>query len=159
LLWPAGISDRLADAQLEAIVAHEVCHVRRRDNLAAAIHMAVEALFWFHPLVWWLGARLVDERENACDEPVLLIGGEPPAYAESILKTCQFYLESPLVCMSGVTGSDLKRRIERIMTQRLGRRLDWRRKALLASAGIAAVAGPIGFGVFTAPAIRAQSQT
>ena len=54
-----------------AIVAHELCHVGRRDNLAAAVHMIVEAVFWFHPLVWWIGTRLVEERERACDEEVL----------------------------------------------------------------------------------------
>ena len=159
LLWPAGISAHLADPQLEAILAHEVCHVRRRDNLAAALHMLVEALFWFHPLVWWLGARLVDEREKACDEEVLLMGSRPEVYAESILKTCRFYLESPRLCMAGVTGSDLPKRIERIMARRIGRQLDLGRKLLLAAAGIAAVAGPIMFGVASAPSVRAQSQT
>jgi bla regulator protein BlaR1 len=54
LVWPEGISEHLEDAHLEAILAHEVWHVRRRDNLAAALHMVVEAIFWFHPLVWWL---------------------------------------------------------------------------------------------------------
>jgi len=56
--------------------------VRRRDNLATVIHMAVEVVFWFHPLVWWLGARLIEERERACDEEVPRNGGEPRAYAE-----------------------------------------------------------------------------
>ena len=74
LVWPAGISQHPAPAHLEAIVAHEVWHVRRRENLAAAIHMVVEAFFWFHPLVWWLGTRLVEERERACDEEVLKLG-------------------------------------------------------------------------------------
>ena len=69
-------------------MAHEVCHVRRRDNLTAALHMLVEAAFWFHPLVWWLGARLVAERERACDEAVLRLGRRPEAYAEGILKVC-----------------------------------------------------------------------
>src|SRR6266566_3662106 len=115
LLWPEGISERLEDSHLEAILAHELWHVRRRDNLAAAVHMVVEALFWFHPLVWWLGARLVDERERASDEAVVGSGSAPHVYAESILKTCQFSLESPLVCMAGITGSDLKKRIELIM--------------------------------------------
>ncbi len=73
LVWPAGISERLDDAHLEAILAHEVCHVRRRDNLLAALNMLVEAVFWFHPLVWWMGARLVAEREHACDEEVLTL--------------------------------------------------------------------------------------
>lgn len=76
--------------QVEAILAHELCHVRRRDNLAVALQMVVEALFWFHPLVWWLEQRLVDERERACDEEVIRLGSEPQSYAESILKTCEF---------------------------------------------------------------------
>ena len=74
LLWPAKISEHLQDSHLKAILAHEVSHARRRDNLAAALHMAVEAIFWFHPMVWWLGARLVEERELACDEEVLQLG-------------------------------------------------------------------------------------
>jgi bla regulator protein BlaR1 len=85
LLWPQGISSHLEDAHLQAVVAHEVWHVRRRDNLAAALHMVVEAAFWFHPLVWWLEARLVAEREGACDEKVVELGSERSIYAESIL--------------------------------------------------------------------------
>jgi bla regulator protein blaR1 len=76
LLLPDGIVDCLTAREMESIVAHELCHVRRRDNLASAIHMAVEVVFWFHPLVWWLGARLMEEREQACDEEVLRNGGE-----------------------------------------------------------------------------------
>jgi bla regulator protein blaR1 len=64
-LLPDGIGDHLAPAELQAILAHELCHVRRRDNLATVMHMVVEAMFWFHPLVWWLGARLMEERERA----------------------------------------------------------------------------------------------
>ena len=71
LVLPRGIVDRLSTEQLDAIVAHELCHMRRRDNLTAALHMAVEVTFWFHPLVWWLQTRLVEERERACDEAVL----------------------------------------------------------------------------------------
>ncbi len=67
LLWPAGISEYLEDAHLEGVLAHEVCHVRRRDNLTSVMQMLVEAVFWFHPLVWWLESRLVEERERACD--------------------------------------------------------------------------------------------
>src|SRR4029077_3441034 len=115
LVWPEGISKHLEDAHLEAILAHELWHVRRRDNLAAALHMLVEAMFWFHPLVWWLGARLVEERERACDEEVLRLGNSPETYAEGILKVCKLYVESPVLCVSGVTGANLKRRIEEIM--------------------------------------------
>ena len=147
LLWPQGISERLEDGHLEAILAHEAWHVRRRDNLAASIHMAVETIFWFHPLVWWLGARLVEERERACDEAVLLMGNEPKVYAESILKTCEFCVESPLACVSGVTGADLKKRIVRIMSERVTDRLSFGKKLLLLTVGSAAVAVPIVFGL------------
>ena len=53
--------------------------------------MIVEAVFWFHPLVWWIGARLVEERERACDEAVLSLGNEPHDYAEGILNICKSY--------------------------------------------------------------------
>jgi len=157
LVWPQGISERLDDAQLEAILAHEAWHVRRRDNLAAAIHMLVEAIFWFHPLVWWLGARLVEERERACDEKVVELGSERQVYAESILKTCEFCVESPLACVSGVAGADLKERMVRIMTQRLANELSFGRKLLLVAIGIAAVVGPVVFGLLNIPQVRAQS--
>jgi len=158
LLWPHGISERLEDRHLDAILTHELLHVRRRDNLAAAMHMLVEAVFWFHPLVWWLGTRLVDERERACDEGVLELGGNRQVYAESILKICEFCLGSPLPCVSGVTGADLKRRIVRIMSRRVARKLDFSRKLLLAAAAILAVAAPITAGVLHARPNRGPSQ-
>jgi bla regulator protein BlaR1 len=157
LLWPAKISEHLQDSHLKAILAHEVSHARRRDNLAAALHMMVEAIFWFHPMVWWLGARLVEEREMACDEEVLQLGNPPSIYAESILKTCEFCVGSPLTCISGVTGAELKKRIVRIMTPTLGEKLSPGRKLLLASVGVAAVVGPVLFGLWNTPVVRAQS--
>lgn len=157
LLLPAGIAGRLTPPQLEAVLAHELCHVRRRDNLFASIHMIVEAMFWFHPLVWWIGAKLVEERERACDEEVLSLGSEPHVYAEGIVNVCKLYVESPLVCVSGVTGSNLKKRIEAIMTNRIVLRLNFAKKVALTVAGIAALAAPIAVGVMNAPLIRAQS--
>ena len=158
LLWPEGISERLEDAHLKAILAHELWHIRRRDNLAAAIHMLVEAIFWFYPLVWWLGARLIEERERACDEAVLELGGERQVYAESILKVCEFCVGSPLACVSGVTGADLKKRIVHIMSERIARKLDFTRKLLLSAAGLLAIALPVVFGLLNSTQSRAQSQ-
>jgi len=157
LLLPEGITDRLTPAQLQAVLSHELCHVRRRDNLGAAIHMIVEAVFWFHPLVWWIERRLVDEREKACDEEVLRLGNEPQSYAEGILKVCEFCLASPLVCASGVTGSNLTKRIEAIMEDRAVRPLTVARRLLLAGAGIAAVAAPIAIGIMNSSRLRAQT--
>jgi bla regulator protein BlaR1 len=158
LLWPASAAGHLRDDEINAIVAHEISHVRRRDNLAASVHMAIQALFWFHPLVWWLGARLVDERERACDEDVLRRGSRPEVYAESILKTCRFSLESPLACVSGVTGSNLMRRIEQIMRNDTRAALTTRKKMLLACVPAAAVAIPVAIGILTAPPLRAAQE-
>jgi bla regulator protein blaR1 len=157
LLLPEGIANHLTASQLEAILAHELSHIRRRDNLAAVLHMAVEVLFWFHPLVWWMGARLMQERERACDEEVLRMGSDPEVYAEGILKICERYVESPLPCVVGVTGANLKKRIEEIMENRTVLRLIFAKKAALAAAGLAAVALPIAIGLANLPAIRAQS--
>ena len=104
LLWPDGLSDRLTDAELESILAHEVCHVGRLDNLSALLHVVVETLFWFHPAVWWVGSRLVTERERACDEEVLHMGADNRSYAEGILKVCNFGLRSPVAFVAGVGG-------------------------------------------------------
>jgi bla regulator protein blaR1 len=158
LLLPLGMPERLNDSELEAVIAHEISHVRRHDNLVAAIHMFIEALFWFHPLVWWLGAKLVQERERACDEEVLRLGKDPQAYAEGILKICEFYLESPLACVAGITGSDMKKRIHAIMTQRIGGNLSWAKKLSLAGTAIVAISIPLAIGFLNAPHIQAQSQ-
>jgi bla regulator protein blaR1 len=147
LLLPPGIREHLTPEQLQVVLSHELCHVRRRDNLTAAVHMVVEALFWFHPLVWWISARLAEERERACDEEVLQLGNEPEVYAESILKTCKVCVAPPLACAAGVTGSDLNKRIVRIITQRIGRKLNLRKKFLLGAAGFLAIAVPIAFGM------------
>jgi uncharacterized protein (TIGR03435 family) len=159
LLLPEGILKSLTPPQLEAVLAHELCHIRRRDNLTSAIHMIVEAVFWFHPAVWWIGARLMGERERACDEAVLSLGSEPRDYVEAILNVCKLYVESPLVCVSGISGSDLKKRIIRIMTRRSGNNLTFGRKLLLAAVGIAAIGGPVVFGLANAPFLHAQSST
>ena len=157
LLWPRSVSEHLDDAHLEAVIAHELCHVRRRDNLAAAIHMLVEAVFWFHPLVWWIGAQLIAERERACDEAVIELGSHRHTYAESILKVCEFCLSSPLTCVSGVTGADLKKRMVQIMTDRVVRKLNFARKLLLWTAACLAIALPIAFGMFNATPSRAET--
>jgi bla regulator protein BlaR1 len=159
LLWPRGIAEHLNDGQIEALLAHELSHVRRRDNLSAAVHMVVEAVFWFHPLVWWLGARLVDERERACDEEVIRLGTEPRVYAESILRTCRYCLESPLACIAGISGFHLKHRIERIMSDRAARQLNLWRRLLLVTTGVVTIAGPIAVGVLSARPLDIQSST
>lgn len=147
MLLPKGILGRLQHDQLRAVLEHEMCHVRRRDNLTFALHMLTQSMFWFHPLTWWIGSRLIEERERACDEAVLGAGGEAEVYAEGILSVCKFYLESPLACASGVSGSDLKNRITRIMSSPTTLQLSFSRKMLLGLAGFATVLLPLSMGL------------
>jgi uncharacterized protein (TIGR03435 family) len=121
--------------------------------------MLVEALFWFHPLVWWIGARLVEERERACDEAVLHAGSKPTDYAEAILTVCRLYLEAPLAYVSGVTGGDLQKRIHAILRNQTARQLSSARKFVLTAAAAAAVAIPVGIGIVNPPPSQAQSPT
>ena len=136
LMWPRHLIAELNDVQIETVLAHELCHIVRRDNLLASVQMFVSAIFWFHPFVWWIGARLIEERERACDERVLARGQRPAIYAESILKTCEVCIALPLVNVPGITGADLKRRIVRIMRNDRSRPLSVPRKAGLAAAAL-----------------------
>jgi uncharacterized protein (TIGR03435 family) len=156
LLLPEGILARLRAEELDAIIAHELCHIRRRDNLWAAIHTAVQTVFWFYPPVRWIGARMLDERERACDEAVAQIA-EPRTYAEGILRVCRWYAGDPPACMAGACGSKLKERVVGIVTYRPAPRLSGWKRALLGGAAAATVAGPFAIGVWNAPAGRAQT--
>jgi uncharacterized protein (TIGR03435 family) len=157
LLIPATMRDRLSPDEWKAVLVHEASHIQRRDNLTGALQMVVEMIFWFYPLAWWIGKRLIDERERACDEAVLHLMGNPEAYASGILNVCKFYLESRLASSPGVSGSNLRRRIEEIMANHTTEPLNRPRRFLLIAAAVIAVAIPISAGVF-APAGRSRPQ-
>ena len=146
LLLPRGISEHLSQAQLGAVLEHELAHWRRRDNLTAAAHMLVEAVFWFHPLVWWIGARLVEERERACDEAVVRAGHDGRTYAEGILNVCERYVASALKCAAGISGADLKQRVVEIARNRVMSELPIQKKILLGTFALSTLLAPIIFG-------------
>ena len=125
------------------MLAHELSHLSRRDNLWASIQMLVEMLFWFHPLVWWLGAKMVAERERACDQRVLDTGNAPRTYAEGILKICRFHLTPSPACAAGVSGGNLKARVGAIMSNRGSDDADGARILLLTGLGAATVMLPL----------------
>ncbi len=146
LLWPGAIDEQLNDRHVEAVVAHEVAHVRRHDNATALVHMVVAAVFWFHPLVWWIGTRLIVERERACDEDVIEMGSRPEVYAESILRTCRFCVESPMACIAGISGADLRRRIAAILHGVSPQPLGVLRKGVVVAAAALAIGLPVVVG-------------
>jgi beta-lactamase regulating signal transducer with metallopeptidase domain len=118
VILPREVLLALEPRQLAAVLAHEACHLRRRDNLTAAIHHCVQVLFWFHPLVWWVGANLLREREAACDEAVVDEGHEQGVYAESILTACRLGVTAHSAAVAASTGGDLCQRLSSIMSER-----------------------------------------
>ncbi|MES2472436.1 MAG: M56 family metallopeptidase [Pseudomonadota bacterium] len=142
ILMPRGVAEKLSPCEMRAVLAHELSHHHRRDNLLACAQMLVEMLFWFHPLVWWIGGRLIAERERACDEAVLEHNA-PRTYAEGILKICRFHLQPSLACTAGVSGGDLKTRVTAIMADQRRHELDGQRILLLGSLGLVTVMLPL----------------
>jgi Zn-dependent protease with chaperone function len=118
VILPRQVLRALEPRQLQAVLAHEACHIRRRDNLTGAIHHCVQIIFWFHPLVWWIGANLLREREAACDEAVIDEGHEQRVYAESILATCRLGVTGQSSAIAASTGGDLCQRLSSIMSER-----------------------------------------
>jgi uncharacterized protein (TIGR03435 family) len=155
LLVPDDLIAHLTPAQMNALIAHEHSHVRHRDNLFAAVHMVVEAIFWFHPLIWWIERRLIDERERACDEDVLRSGSHPDDYAEGILAVCRLNVRGPVPCVAGITGSNLRRRIESILRGALGRPVSAGQRAALVLAAAVCVGVPIAVGAINQDARKA----
>jgi bla regulator protein BlaR1 len=151
LLLPDGLTNRLSPRQLESLIAHEREHIHSRDNLAAAIHAMVETLFWFHPAVWWIEKRLIDERECACDEAVLRAGNSPADYASGILEVCHYTVRSRLSPAAGINSSNLRQRLESIMRSDVGRPMSATRLSVAGLLGAALIAVPlVGGGLKTA---------
>jgi TonB family protein len=151
ILLPEEVAGQLEEAELEAVMLHELAHVERRDNLAGLFQAALCCLFWFHPLVWLVSRRLIEERERACDERVLEVGGTPAAYAAGILKVVRFCFGWRAAGASGAvaTGNDLRRRIEMIMSHEKERRAaSWQRALPLGAVAVALALtlGPALFG-------------
>ncbi len=104
---------------LEAVLVHELEHVRRRDPLVEWLVMLNRSIYWFHPLAWWLRLKLAALAEQACDEAVLSRGHDPARYAELLLQLARSVNRGGiLVAIRGVSihGSRLAVRIGRILT-------------------------------------------
>lgn len=131
ILLPESIGEELSDAELEAVLMHEMIHVARWDNLTANLHRLLCCLLWFHPIVWMLDRLLLTEREQACDEEVIRLGGAGDVYASSLLKVLRFCIGWRVAGLSNATGSNLIRRVERIMSKSVPQKLStWQRTAI-----------------------------
>jgi len=85
IVVPVSTLTALSPAQLEAVLAHELAHIRRADFLWNILQTIVETLFFFHPAVWWISRRLRAERELCCDDMAVAACGDPVTYATALV--------------------------------------------------------------------------
>ncbi len=115
LLLPGIVTNQLSEEDLEAVMLHELMHIKRWDNFVSTLHMTLCCLLWFHPLVWIVDRRLLIERESACDEGVIGLGIPREIFAASILKVYRSSISGETAGVSRASGDSLKRRLESIM--------------------------------------------
>jgi soluble lytic murein transglycosylase-like protein len=134
ILVPAALLTSLPPPYLEALLAHELAHVRRMDPLWALLQSLVEALLFFHPAVWWLSARIRAEREELADQVAARLIGDPRRLAQALdaLDDLQPPVPShPLFAALAARGGHLLTRIERLLSPRPATASPWGLPALL----------------------------
>jgi beta-lactamase regulating signal transducer with metallopeptidase domain len=110
ILMPPAALAGLTPQQLEAIIAHELAHVRRHDYLVNLLQLVIETIFFYHPAVWWASHRMRVERELCCDDVAVKTCGDAPAYARALATMAA----APQPAL-GASGGSLRARIERLL--------------------------------------------
>ncbi|HXF41225.1 MAG TPA: M56 family metallopeptidase, partial [Blastocatellia bacterium] len=155
---PETMACGLDEAELDAVMMHELVHVSRYDNLVSSLQMFLCCLFWFHPLVWLIDKELLVERESACDEKVVELCGAHGIYASSLLKVLKFCLGVRVAGVSAATGSNLKRRIDKIMANEIRTSIAWPHRLLIVAVATTAIAFSIAAGLFSRDYVSAQAR-
>ena len=114
ILLPASVITGLTSSQLEAVLAHELAHVRRHDWLINTLQVIAETLLFYHPAVWWLSSRIRHERELCCDDIALGLDVDKAVFARTLL-TLEELRQKAIVPAMAATGGDLAARVRRLL--------------------------------------------
>ncbi|MEA5138112.1 M56 family metallopeptidase [Arcicella rigui] len=117
ILLPVGLLTGLSNIELEAILAHELAHIKRHDYLVNIIQSLVEIIFFFHPAIWWISSRIREERENCCDDLAVQLCGSNIHLAKALTKV-EIFQQQPISTLAmGFAGKkqSLLGRIQRIL--------------------------------------------
>ena len=114
ILFPVGLLAGMSAAQIEAILIHELAHIRRRDYLANLLQTVVEGFLFYHPAVWWISGVIRAERENCCDDLVVAVNGNAHEYATALTALEETRWDANQAALA-VTGGVLMRRIRRLL--------------------------------------------
>jgi GWxTD domain-containing protein len=159
ILIPVGLLAGLSAAQVEAILLHELTHIRRNDYLINAFQLLLEGLLFYHPAVWWISHVARAERENCCDDLVVSITGNAHEYARTLATLEQF--RSPIAEPAiALTGGHLMKRIHRLLYPQVpsGPRTPWLAASILVLAGAVSIAAWPSKGAQHAASARQASQ-
>jgi len=118
ILVPVGLLAGFPPSQVEAILLHELAHIRRHDYLVNALQRLAEGLLFYHPAVWWISGVMRAERENCCDDLVVSITRNPHEYALTLAILEQNRFSGPQQAVA-VTGGRLMKRIHRLLYPKL----------------------------------------
>jgi len=113
VLLPVSALTGLSEAQLTAVVAHELAHIRRHDAIVNLFQIAVESLLFYHPAVWWISKRIRAERENCCDDAAIAVCGSPLEFARA-LTLMEEWRATPALAMAA-NRAPLADRIRRLL--------------------------------------------
>lgn len=118
ILLPVGTMLGLPAEQVEAILAHELAHICRKDYLVNIFQCIVEILFFFHPAIWWISARIREEREHGCDDMALRLCEDSLTFAKALANLENVNASTPALSLS-ITGkkTHLLQRIQRLLGQ------------------------------------------
>jgi TonB family protein len=100
--------------QIEAVLAHELAHIRRHDYLVSVLQSVIETVLFYHPAVWWVSKQVRRERECCCDELAVAVGGDRLAYARALSALEERRSYSPEFAL-GANGGVLTMRIKRLL--------------------------------------------
>lgn len=114
ILIPCSVLSSLSPLQLDAILAHELAHIRRYDYVVNILQSVLEALLFYHPCVFWASNRIRAERECCCDDAAIALGHDPLGYARALTELEGLRARNPLPALAS-TGGSLMTRIKRIV--------------------------------------------
>ncbi len=111
VILPVSAVLRMPPSELEAVLAHELAHIRRFDYLCNLFQTAVESILFFHPAVWWLSRTVRERREVCCDEIAVSVCADPIVYAQALLRLEEEKTErlQLAIALKGPKGSLLRR--------------------------------------------------
>jgi beta-lactamase regulating signal transducer with metallopeptidase domain/type II secretory pathway component GspD/PulD (secretin) len=119
VLLPASALTGLSSQQLEALLAHELAHIRRHDYLVNMLQTAVEILGFYHPAVWWISHTIRLERENCCDDMAISVCGDARQYVKALAEMERIRCGQAELAIAA-SGGNLSRRISRLLGKEAG---------------------------------------